>query len=65
MTTAGIDISSWRVAERVASTDKLTRAGWSAAEIAVRIGVRQRTIERYRARLKATTSHKPQRRPAP
>jgi transposase len=53
MTTLGLDLTPETIAERMASTGRLTRAGWSSQEIAVRVGVTQRTVTRYRARLRA------------
>ena len=50
------DSSQRFVRQRMASTDKLTRAGWFAQEIAVRLGVTPRTVERYRARIRQETS---------
>ena len=40
------------VEERAASIRRLTRAGESASEIAVRLGVAERTVTRYRKRLR-------------
>lgn len=40
------------VQDRCQATAVLTRAGMSAAKIAVRLGVTQRTVQRYRQRLK-------------
>lgn len=40
--------------ERVAAALALTRAGCSAAEIAVRLGVSARTVARYRAKRRAS-----------
>jgi DNA-binding NarL/FixJ family response regulator len=40
------------VAERVATTRRLTRAGWSAGQIAEHLGIAQRTVVRYRAELR-------------
>jgi DNA-binding NarL/FixJ family response regulator len=38
------------VPERLAATQRLTAAGMSANEIALRLGVASRTVTRYRAR---------------
>lgn len=43
---------SWIVSERVAATRRLTLAGESAAAIALRLGVAERTVSRYRAQLR-------------
>jgi DNA-binding NarL/FixJ family response regulator len=43
-----VDQTRWVVDERRQTTVALTRAGWSANEIAVRLGVDQRTVFRYR-----------------
>ena len=50
MTTTGLDLTPESVDERSRKAVRLTVAGWSAAEIAVRLGMSQRTVTRYRAR---------------
>jgi hypothetical protein len=39
-------------AERLATTERLTRHGWSATRIAERLGINDRSVVRYRARLR-------------
>lgn len=50
MSTAGRILTSDAIEERSRQAVVLTLAGWSAAEIAVRLGMSQRTVVRYRAR---------------
>lgn len=45
-----VDISRWIVQERAGIAVRRTRAGETAREIAVRLGVSPRTVVRYRAR---------------
>lgn len=47
-----VDQTPEGVDERRRTTATLTRAGWSANEIAVRLGVDQRTIFRYRQEIR-------------
>jgi DNA-binding CsgD family transcriptional regulator len=45
-----VDTTRWIVQERADSAMSRTRAGETAREIAVRLGVSPRTVVRYRAR---------------
>lgn len=47
-----VDKARRLVAERRATTAALTRAGFTANEIAVRLGVDQRTVLRYRQEIR-------------
>lgn len=40
------------VAERIATTQRLTRAGRSAAQIALHLGIAERTVVRYRSQIR-------------
>ncbi|MEV6344160.1 hypothetical protein [Actinoplanes sp. NPDC051851] len=46
---------AWLINERIATTAALTRQKYSAADIAVRLGVAQRTVIRYRALIRQPT----------
>lgn len=50
MTSKGVILDPEFVRERIERADALTRAGFFASEIAVKLGVHPRTVERYRAR---------------
>ncbi|MGX6605620.1 hypothetical protein ACWKSP_26330 [Micromonosporaceae bacterium Da 78-11] len=52
MTTTGIDLTPATVSHRRRMTRTLTLEGESAADIATRLGVAQRTVTRYRAALR-------------
>jgi DNA-binding NarL/FixJ family response regulator len=45
-------------AERLATVASLTRIGQSTADIAIRLGVADRTVSRYRARLRQSPTHR-------
>jgi len=54
-----VDLTRWCVDERAFRAMALTRAGESGREIAVRLGVSRRTVERYRARARRQTGARP------
>jgi hypothetical protein len=45
--------ATWIVDERLAVTRRMTAARYSASEIALRLGVSQRHVQRYRALIRA------------
>lgn len=45
-----VESATWQVEERIATCCALTREGYSAAQIAVRLGITQRAVVRYRSR---------------
>jgi DNA-binding NarL/FixJ family response regulator len=58
MSARRVSVEPSRVAERLRWTASLTRSGESASDIAIRLGVTQRSVERYRSRLHATRPQK-------
>lgn len=59
MTSRGIVLKPEIVRERKVAVARLTRAGFFASEIAVRVGIGRRTVERYRASVRKECSSGP------